>query len=128
MNYSVTEQPDRLPQITVTQQEVDRQFAKVFGSEKNRYGASVSDFCDSDWSRAYDQYYQEHIVYVRGNSTVVLRFQYDYEVDLDRIRNEGDLLRWSLHLCGKTWMNTARLAKFIQAVADIKKLRIHGLA
>jgi hypothetical protein len=82
---------------------------------------------DSTWSRLCDQFYQEQIVYVRTNNTVLLRFLYDYEVDLDQIKTEADLLNWTLHLCEKTWMSTERLHKFIEAVAQIKRFKVHGL-
>jgi hypothetical protein len=60
------------------------------------------------------------------NETVLLRFAYDYEVDLDRINSEADLLNWTLHLCGKTWMTVEHLGHFIETVAQIKGFKVHG--
>jgi hypothetical protein len=63
---------------------------------------------------------------VRCNNVLLLRFRYDYEIDLDEIKTERDLLAWALHLSGKTWMNTQRIGRFIEAVAQIKRLSVHG--
>jgi len=54
--------------------------------------------------------------------TITLNFLYPYQIDLDRIKNERDLLAWSLHLCEKNWMNTNRIAAFIHKVAEFKGL------
>jgi hypothetical protein len=74
-----------------------------------------------------DEFFRQRIVYVRGNHTLVLRFRYDYDIDLNRIPSESQLLRWVLRMTEKTWMNSRYLHHFILAVADIKNFRVHGL-
>jgi len=69
---------------------------------------------------------KETIVIDQKNSTVTLNFAYPYEIDLDRINSERDLLAWALHLTEKTWMNTLRLNYFIRKVGEHKKLKIYG--
>lgn len=56
-----------------------------------------------------------------------LNFKYPYEIDLDRIKTERDLLAWTLHLAGKTWMDRGKLVAFIEAIGKHKKLKIFGL-
>lgn len=51
---------------------------------------------------------------------------YNCEVDLERINSLDNLLIWSRHLCRKNWMTTERLAKFMDAVAEIKSLNLGG--
>ena len=70
--------------------------------------------------------YDDKIMIVEGNDTCVINIAYPYEVDLDRIQSEADLLRWVLHLCKKTWMRTEALSIFIQKVGEYKGLKIHG--
>ena len=40
----------------------------------------------------------------------------DYEINLDMIRTESDLLGWIQHLCEKTWMDTDLIREFIETV------------
>jgi hypothetical protein len=40
----------------------------------------------------------------------------DYEINLDMIRTETDLLEWIQHLCEKTWMDTDLIREFIETV------------
>ncbi len=51
---------------------------------------------------------------------------YHYRVELGRIVTERDLLVWSLHLCGKTWMNIARLRAFIETIAELKGFDLYS--
>jgi hypothetical protein len=122
--YGIAEDSEHLPPLTVTQEMVDEAQAEIFGTE---IVVSLSAYTDSKWSRLFEQFYRERIVYVRNTNVLFLRFQYDYDVDLDRIKSEADLLRLSLHLCEKTWMTTERLHHFIESVGTIKKLNIYGL-
>src|SRR6516225_2389060 len=100
--YGVASSPEHLPPLIVSQQQVEQAHEKVFGTE--------DEFRVVPWSTLFDRFYQERIVYVPSNETLLVRFRYDYEIDLERINSEADLLCWALHLCGKTWMNTERLA------------------
>ena len=60
-------------------------------------------------------------------TSLLLRFDYSYEVDLDRIHCERDLLAWVLQLVEKPWMGAERVKLFAYVVADIKDFNIHGL-
>jgi hypothetical protein len=60
------------------------------------------------------------------NGWITLNFAYPYEIDLDRIKTERDLLAWALHLTTKTWMNRKRLHYFIEKVGKHKNLNIYG--
>jgi hypothetical protein len=123
--YGVAANLDSLPKLTVSQEWLVEARTEVFGTNDEMRLIPATRFVDSDWSRLFEQYYRERIVYVRSNETLLLRFAYDYEVDLNRIESEADLLRWTLHLCEKTWMTTERLHFFIEAVAQIKKFNLH---
>ena len=121
-HYSIAQASEHLPPLTVTQESVDKADREIFGT-----GIAVppSAFTDSKWSELFNQFYRERIVHVRNTNVLLLRFQYDYEVDLDRIKSEAALLNWVLHLCEKTWMTTERMAFFIEAVAAIKNFNVH---
>jgi hypothetical protein len=54
-----------------------------------------------------------------------VRFRYDYPIEISRIRTPLDLVRWALHLCGKTWMKKEFLEAFIKAVCAIKAWKVH---
>jgi hypothetical protein len=124
--YGVASDLNSLPKLTVSQEWLDEAQTEVFGTKDEMRLVLATVLVDSDWSRLFDQYYREGIIYVRSNETLLLRFLYDYEIDLDRINSEADLLRWTLHLCGKTWMTSERLHQFIETVAAIKHLKVHG--
>lgn len=49
-----------------------------------------------------------------------------YAIELERIRNERDLLAWAVHLSEKNWMNAERLRDFILVVAQVKNLHVLG--
>jgi hypothetical protein len=70
---------------------------------------------------AYKDPDQDKIVIDSINGTVTLNFDYPYQIDLDPIKTEGDLLRWTLSLTEKSWMNLDRLNTFIRKVAKHKK-------
>ena len=54
------------------------------------------------------------------NAVCTITITYPYEVDLDRIRTERDLLRWAYHLSGKVWMHREHIKYFIAKVAEFK--------
>ena len=77
------------------------------------------------WKKVFHQFFSERIVFISSRNVLSLRFSdIDYDVDLDRIQTEGDLLAWVCHLTGKDWMNSERLRLFIEAIATIKGFRI----
>src|ERR1700730_11193941 len=125
-DFGVAEDHDSLPELTISEEQLESAHEAGFGREDEIKIVPLTDFYDSDWSHKFEQFYRERIVHVRSNQTLLLRFQYDYEVDLDRINSERDLLSWALHLCGKAWMTSERVGQFIEAVAKIKKLTVHG--
>ena len=127
LKYSIAADSEHLPKLTVSQQSVDEAHKELFGLENESRPVSIMALIDSDWAKLSDLYYFERIVHVLDKRTLLLRFLYDYEIDLDRVNSERDLLAWSYHLCSKNWMDTAKLREFIDAVCQIKKFRIHGL-
>jgi hypothetical protein len=110
--YGIDSDPEHLPKLTVTQEDVDAAAAEAFGTEDEIRLLPVSAFTSSNWSRLSDRYYRERVVHVRSNRTLLLRFDYDYGVDLDRINSEADLIRLTRHFCEKVWMTTERLGCF----------------
>lgn len=49
---------------------------------------------------------------------------YDYDIALDRIKNQQELLGWVYHLSEKTWMNGERICDFIDAIITHKRWAI----
>jgi hypothetical protein len=123
--YGVASNVNSLPKLTIIQEWLDEVHDEIFGAENEIRLVPMSALSNSNWGRLFDQFYRERIVYVRSNETLLLRFAYDYQVDLDRIKNERDLLSWALHLCEKTWMTTECLNRFIKAVPAIKRFKVH---
>jgi hypothetical protein len=79
--YSAVADHPQVPEITISQADVD----KAYGDP--HAGHSPAFFIDSDWSRKFERFFQEHIVWVKSNNVLLLRFSYLYEVDLDRIQD-----------------------------------------
>src|SRR6185503_17765224 len=73
---------------------------------------------------AYKNPDADKIIIDAERATCTLNFQYSYEVDLDRIQTERDLLAWVRHLANKAWMNGGRVKLFIDAVARHKGFRV----
>ncbi|MEI7879832.1 MAG: hypothetical protein WCI95_03045 [bacterium] len=66
-------------------------------------------------------------IYQKSNNTMQIHVNdYPYEVDLDRINSERDLLAWVLHLSEKNWTTTTLVIEFAERVAGIKGFNIHG--
>jgi hypothetical protein len=120
--FSVAAGRGRLARLTITEEQVEAAHVATFGARDDAKlsGASIMAYVDSPWVRANDKFYRQRIVHVRNNNTLLLRFAYDYEVDLDRITTERELLAWVLHLVGKPWMGPERTKMFAKAVAEIK--------
>jgi hypothetical protein len=117
--YTVVADHDQLLELTVTQEQVDAV------SPEDGQAYSIGYYLDSEWTRLYKQFFRERVVHVRSNNVLLLRFQYTYEVDLDRIKTERDLLGWVLQLVGKPWTSAERVKVFADAVAEIKGFNIH---
>ena len=64
----------------------------------------------------------------RTNATCTLKIKYPYEVDLETICTERDLLAWTLHLAKKPWMKPRHIAFFIEQVGNHKgfNLQVYG--
>jgi len=45
----------------------------------------------------------------------------DYFIELDRIRNDTEILEWVKHLCGKTWMTTGKIQQLINKMQQYNK-------
>jgi hypothetical protein len=73
---------------------------------------------------AYENPDASKIVIDQERGTCTLNFDYPYEVDLDRIKSERDLLAWVRLLADKPWMNGERTKLFIDAVAKQKGFQV----
>jgi hypothetical protein len=76
-------------------------------------------------SNAHKKKMDKIVRFHKSNMTIVINLAYPYEIDLDRIKNETDLLIWVNHLCEKTWMTAEVLSDFMEKVAEIKGLKIY---
>ena len=45
----------------------------------------------------------------------------DYFIELDRIRNDTEILGWVKHLSGKTWMTAWKIQQFINKMQQYNK-------
>jgi hypothetical protein len=122
---TAVERLDQLPPFTISLEEVEALEKEGKGSVDLPETVRFEDFGVGPEPR--NRYYDERIVRVWENNTLYLRFAGDYGIDLDRIRDERDLLNWTLHLCGKTWMTRSHLARFIETVSVIKGIYVHDL-
>jgi hypothetical protein len=91
-DYSTVADHDQLPNLDISEKELGKVTVQTFGSDQEPKAVSAGVFLDSEWSRKYEQFYRQRIVYVRSNNVLLLRFAYSYEIDLDRIKTEADLL------------------------------------
>jgi hypothetical protein len=57
---------------------------------------------------------------------LTINVRYEYPIELSRIKSMASLLRWSSHLCEKTWMNTTLIREFIDRVGKFKGWDVHG--
>ena len=42
----------------------------------------------------------------------------DYFVELDRIKDDSEILHWVKHLCGKNWMSPSKIKDFITTMQN----------
>jgi hypothetical protein len=69
---------------------------------------------------------RDWIVHLPDKGVLLLRFDTPYyEIPLNDINSPTDLLRWTLHLTEKNWINPEHLACFIQKVASIKGFNLY---
>ncbi len=117
--YSVVADHDQLPRLWITQDQVDAAFGPKATS------CSLLSLLDLEPNQLREDFFGQRVIYVQSNNVLLLRFQYGgYEVDLDQIHTERDLLAWVLQLVGKPWMNAERIEVFASAVADLKGFNI----
>ena len=45
----------------------------------------------------------------------------DYFIELDRIKDDSEILHWVKHLCQKNWMTTWKLQQFINNMQQYNK-------
>ena len=45
----------------------------------------------------------------------------DYYIELDRIKDDSEILGWVNHLCGKTWMTTWKVRQLIDKMQQYNK-------
>jgi len=48
----------------------------------------------------------------------------DYNVELSRCKDYGQVIGWVHHLCGKTWMSPERIRKFIDVALKANELAL----
>lgn len=123
--FSIARDHEDLPDLTITQERLDALAREVFGKEESGNGFSPAAVIQSGFLDLTNNYYRQRIVRVRSNETLLVRFRYDYEIDLDKIDTEADLLIWLRHLCGKNWMTIERLRYVMDAIAAIKGFDLH---
>lgn len=80
-----------------------------------------------DPSEAPNTKNKDGLIYDSERQVLILAFGVDYEVDLDRISTERDLLAWVCHLCEKSWMDKSRVRDFAIRVCNIKGFNPYGL-
>jgi hypothetical protein len=120
--FSIARDHEDLPELAITQEQLDTLDREVFGDGFSPAAVMQSEFLDLK-----KNFYRQRIVRVRSNETLLVRFRYDYEIDLDKIDTEADLLIWLRHLCGKNWMTIERLRYVMDAIAAIKGFDLHKL-
>ena len=73
-----------------------------------------------EWSEKTKDLMNEIFIHNAKNNTITINSSYKYEIDLDRIATESNLLWWLDHLSAKTCMPKELLREFIRRVAQIK--------
>ena len=63
-HYSVVADHPQVPPLTISQADVD----EAYGDPSE--GHSIMFYTDSDWSRKFERFFQEHIVWVKSNNVV----------------------------------------------------------
>lgn len=106
--------------LTIEWSDIERLFEKFVGPE---LWFSPVDYLDSGACEAgmlEEQFFKERLVYDPSLDVLHVRYRYDYEVDTEKIREPIHLVRWTLHLLGKSWMSTRFVEEFVRKVCEIK--------
>jgi hypothetical protein len=72
-----------------------------------------------------DAWYDQMIVHDQANKTLTLYFECPYEIDLNRIKTSGHLLRWLVHLLEKPWLTCQDIQFVASKIAEIKHIKIY---
>lgn len=64
------------------------------------------------------------LVYIKdGNLHFVKR---NYEIEMTCIRGRADIIKWTHHLMGKSWMTIEILEQFLQLTCAYRDIPIYG--
>jgi hypothetical protein len=74
--FSVAGDHDHLPELTVTQDDVDRAHDEVFGPPEKPRGVPITAFVDSEWSQLFEEYHRQRLVHVLSNNVLLVRHLY----------------------------------------------------
>lgn len=117
----------KLPPITVTWDEAQQPWKdfKAGHPGPGGFGTSCSagELCAVDTSLE-ERFFEERLVVAGG--ILHVRFAYDYEIELSRIKTPLHLIRWTLHLAEKTWMKKRFLEAFIKEICKAKGWNPYG--
>jgi hypothetical protein len=73
-----------------------------------------------------DLYKNEILIYDKSVDVLEIRLHdYPYEVDLEQVLNQHDLVVWIHHLTEKNWVDCDLINAFIERVYEIKKWVLH---
>jgi len=50
-----------------------------------------------------------------------------YEIEPDRIQDEGDIIKWVVQLSQKNWMTAMRLGAFVECICDHLDIEYVGI-
>jgi len=126
-HFSIIEDPNDLPIKTIDQDDVDLAYQEGWGNGPRVGSIPIwSPRHTTQWQNVFHQFYCQRIVFIRSFNMLALRFGgYDYNLPLERIETERDLLAWVRHLSSKEdWITLQRLRVIIDAVATIKGFEI----
>jgi hypothetical protein len=116
-----------LPPLTVSWKQAQQPWEDFKAAHPGPGGlgtcSSGADLCAVD-TTLEERFFKERLV-LTADGILHVRFAYDYPIEISRIRTPLDLVRWALHLCGKTWMKKEFLEAFIKAVCAIKAWKVH---
>jgi hypothetical protein len=127
-HFTTVENNSELPKKTVDQDDLDLIYQETFGwghfSHPNLGSIWIPENANR-WEDIFHRFYCERIVFIREFGMLALRFGgYDYNIPLERIETERDLLAWVRHLSFKHWATAERLRLFMDAVSTIKEFEI----
>lgn len=68
----------------------------------------------------------EDLIY-ETNEAIVLNVRYKYVVDKSRIGTAEKIVRWTIHLSGKTWMTRELIRIFVMKACAAAKINPYGV-